>query len=174
MRLFDLAKTKSESAQPNTGQVIEPEKPVTQPQPVEPAVQQTAQQVNQPVAQPTGKELMKQRWKNAYRARPSAYENVEDGTVLMGFALTEDTDSLFPVSPEKQWGLEGRIISKWMISMVSLTNPQGGIIGQMEYQEALKRLRPYMIARGGEWVLIRAMTHAELDNLFDGLPRMMF
>lgn len=90
---------------------------------------------------------------------------------FVGFALTEDTDSLFPVLPEKQWTIEGKTISKWIITIVSLTNPQGGIIGEIEYHKAMERLQPFVIATRGDWVLIRAMSHNELDNLFDGLPR---
>ena len=111
--------------------------------------------------------------KEAYRANPHAYEK-EDGTLLVGFALTEDTVSLFPIFPEKQWALEGKTISEWIITMVSLTNPQGGIIGQMEYHEAIKRLEQFIIIKIDNWALIRAMSHKELDSLFDGLPRKIY
>lgn len=114
-------------------------------------------------------EEVKKRWEDAYRANPNVYE--KEGGLLVGFALTEDCDSIFPLVPEEQWAIEGRTIGLWMITMVSLTNPQGGIIGQMEYHEAMKRLQPYFIARSDNWVMIRAMTHEELDGLFDGLPR---
>ncbi len=103
----------------------------------------------------------------AYRANPRVYEK-EDGTLLVGFALTEDTDSLFPIVPEKQWALEGKTISEWIITMVSLTNPQGGVIGQIEYHDAIKRLEPFIITKIDNWALIRAMTHAELSSLLDG------
>ena len=114
---------------------------------------------------------LEQRWSEAYQANPRVYENEADGSIIVGFALTEDTDSLFPYFPEKQWKLSGKEISLWMITMVSLTNPQGGVIGEMEYHEAMKRLEPYILANAEGWVLIRAMSHAELDSLFDGLPR---
>lgn len=123
--------------------------------------------------QSISREEIDRRWKEAYHANPKVYEKEGDGTLLVSCALTEDTDSLFPVSPEKQWAIEGKTISEWMITMVSLTNPQGGIIGQMEYHEAMQRLQPFIIARGGDWVLIRAMSHNEMDSLFEGLPREM-
>ncbi|MBD5081372.1 MAG: DUF4299 domain-containing protein [Ruminococcaceae bacterium] len=116
-------------------------------------------------------EEVKKRWEDAYRANPNVYEKEGEEGLLVGFALTEDCDSIFPLVPEEQWAIEGRTIGLWMITMVSLTNPQGGIIGQMEYHEAMKRLQPYFIARSDNWVMIRAMTHEELDGLFDGLPR---
>ncbi|MBP3459652.1 MAG: hypothetical protein J6K58_10615 [Lachnospiraceae bacterium] len=35
----------------------------------------------------------------------------------------------------------------------------------------MKRLQPYFIVRGGDWGLIRVMSHNEPDNLFEGLSR---
>ena len=108
-------------------------------------------------------------WQEAYRANPRAYE--KEGSVIIGFALTESTDSLFPIEPEKEWAIDGVTINQWIITVVSLTNPQGGIIGQIEYHEAVKRLAPFIVAQSGNWVLIRGMSHDELDKLFDGLGR---
>lgn len=105
-------------------------------------------------------------WKEAYQANPKVYEK-EDGTLLAGFALTEDCDSLFPVVPEEQWAIKDKTISEWSISLISLTNPKGGVIGQVEYHEAMKRLAPYILAQNGNWVLIRKMTHGELQGLLD-------
>lgn len=105
-------------------------------------------------------------WKEAYQANPKVYEK-EDGTLLAGFALTEDCDSLFPVVPEEQWAIKDKTISEWCISLISLTNPKGGVIGQIEYHEAMKRLAPYILARNGNWVLIRKLTHGELQGLLD-------
>lgn len=116
---------------------------------------------------------LSRRLKEAYQANPKCYEK-EDSTLLVDFALTEDTDSLFPIVPEEQWAIDGKTISEWIITMVSLTKPQGGIIGQMEYHEAIKRLEPFIIFRQDNWALIRAMTHDELDGLFGGLPRKLY
>lgn len=117
------------------------------------------------------REAINEMWKEAYRANPRVYENTEDKSILVGFALTEDTPSLFPLVPEKQWAIEGKTINSWIITMVSLTKPQGGIIGQMEYHEAMERLKPYIVAVVDNWALIRGMTHDELDGIFEGLPR---
>lgn len=112
-------------------------------------------------------------WTDAYQASPKVYEK-EDGTLLAAFALTEDCDSLFPVIPERQWALKDKVISEWMINMVSITNLRDGIIGQMEYHEAMNRLTPFIIAQKDNWVLIRKMTHQELDSLFGDLPRNLY
>lgn len=111
---------------------------------------------------------LNKRWQEAYRANPKVYEKKGEG-LLVAFALTETADSLFPLRPEEQWAIEGREIKNWIISIVSITEER--VIGQMEYHEAMKRLQPYFIASAENWVLIRGMTHKELDDLFDGLPR---
>ncbi len=113
---------------------------------------------------------LNRRWEEAYRANPKVYEKEGEG-LLVAFALTEDTDSLFPLVPEEQWAIEGMTIENWIISMVSITEER--VIGQMEYHEAMKRLRPYIIASVENWALIRGMTHKEMDGLFDGLPRQL-
>ena len=79
-------------------------------------------QTNSKLTKPDIEKLLQE----AYQANPKCYEK-EDGTLLIGLALTEDTDSLFPIVPEEQWAIEGKTISEWIITMVSLTNPQGGI-----------------------------------------------
>jgi hypothetical protein len=112
---------------------------------------------------------MDQLWNEAYQANPKVYENKDTGGALVAFALTEDTVSAFPISPEAQWAISGKSIDLWMISIVSLTT--NSVIGQIEYHEAMKRLQPYIIASRENWALIRAMTHSELGGLFEGLPR---
>lgn len=111
---------------------------------------------------------LNKRWQEAYRGNPRVYEKEGEG-LLVAFALTEDTDSLFPLVPEEQWAVKGMEIGSWIISMVSITEER--VIGQMEYHEAMKRLRPYIIASEENWALIRGMSHEELDGLFEGLPR---
>lgn len=112
------------------------------------------------------------RWEEAYRANPGVYEK-KDGTLIVGFALTEDTDSIFSICPEN--GLpqtqKGKPLANGLITMVSLTTQQGGIIGQMKYHEAVKRLEPFFIARADNWALIRAMSHDELNGLFENSSR---
>lgn len=106
-------------------------------------------------------------WKEAYRANPHVYE--KDGRIVVGLALTETADSLFPLIPEKQWAIEGKTIDLWFISMFSLT--KDAVIGQIEYHEAMKRLKPYFLAEKDGWVLIRGLLLDEMEALFDGLPR---
>lgn len=76
--------------------------------------------------------------------------------------------------PGKSVAVDGKTVSEWDYTMVSLTNPQGGIIGQMEYHEAVKLLEPFTISRAGDRALIRAMSHEELNDLFGNLPRMLY
>ncbi len=111
---------------------------------------------------------LNKRWQGAYRANPHLYSN-DEGSLIVGFALTEDTDSLFPVVPEKQWAIEGKTIDKWIISIVSIT--RDSVIGTIEYHEAVKRLEKHFLAEKDGWALIGAMTLEQLERLFDGLPR---
>lgn len=106
-------------------------------------------------------------WKEAYRANPHVYE--KDGRIVVGLALTETADSLFPLIPEKQWAIEGKTIDLWFISMFSLT--KDAVLGEIEYHEAMKRLEPYFLAEKDGWVLIRGLSLDEMEALFEGLPR---
>ena len=107
------------------------------------------------------------RWKDAYQANPRVYE--KDGRVVVGFALTETADSLFPLVPEKQWAIKDKAIDLWFISIVSLTKKS--VLGTMEYHEAMKRLKPYFLAEKDGWVLIGGLSLDEMEALFEGLPR---
>lgn len=106
-------------------------------------------------------------WEKAYRANPSVYE--KDGKIVVGFALTEKTLSLFPLVAANQWKIEGKTVDLWFISIVSLT--KDCVIGTIEYREAMKRLLPHVIAMKDDWALIRGLTYEQMDALFDGLPK---
>ncbi|MCM1101005.1 MAG: hypothetical protein NC398_06440 [Acetatifactor muris] len=113
-------------------------------------------------------EELNARWKEAYVANPHVYTD-DNGTIIVGLALTENTDSLFPTVPEKQWAIEGKTIGKWILSIFSLT--QNAVIGTMEYHRAMERLKPYFLAEKDGWVMIGGLTHEQLEKLFEGLPR---
>ena len=106
-------------------------------------------------------------WEKAYRAEPHVYE--KDGKVVVGFALTENTHSLFPLAPQREWKIGDKTPELWFISVVSLT--QDKVIGTIEYHEAIKRLMPDIIAMKDGWGLIRPLTDEKLEALFEGLPR---
>ncbi|WP_297871771.1 hypothetical protein [uncultured Oscillibacter sp.] len=120
---------------------------------------------------PLSPEETARRWGEAYRANPKVYARKDTGALFGNCTLTEDTDTILPLRPESTWTAEGRPIPEWILSTVSLT--ENRVLGQMEYQEAMNRLRPFSLAASDGWVLIRAMTHAELDGLFEGLPRQL-
>ncbi len=111
------------------------------------------------------------RWNDAYRANPKIYGRKDSDALLGNCTLTEDVDTILHLRPESQWAADGKPIPDWILSMVSITEKR--VLGQMEYQEAMKRLRPFSLASSEDWILIRAMTHAELDGLFEGLPRQL-
>ena len=111
------------------------------------------------------------RWNGAYRANPKVYGRKDSDALFGNCTLTEDVDTILPLHPESTWAADGRPIPDWMLSIVSIT--ENRILGQMEYQEAMNRLRPFSLAMSEGWILIRAMTHEELDGLFEGLLRQL-
>ncbi|MBD5383941.1 MAG: DUF4299 domain-containing protein [Ruminococcaceae bacterium] len=114
-----------------------------------------------------GNDLNK-RWKNAYEANSSLYKN-DKGSIVVACALTEDTDSIFPLAPEEHWGMSGVKIDKWIISIVSIT--EADVVGQLEYHEAMKLLEPYFLDVRDGWALIRGLSFEEMDALFENRPR---
>jgi len=124
-----------------------------------------------PEQTPLSQEEAVRRWKDAYRANPQVYRKEDAGALLGSCTLTEGVDTLLPLHPESRWAVDGKPISDWMLSLVSITEKR--VLGQMEYQEAMKRLLPFSLAKSEDCILIRAMTRAELDKLLDGLPRQL-
>lgn len=122
-----------------------------------------------PETKPLSQEETVRRWQEAYRANPQVYQ--KGGTLLGSCTLTQDVDTLLPLHPESQWAVNGSPVRDWILSMVSVTEKR--VLGQMEYQEAMRRLRPFSLAVSEGWILIQAMTHAQLDELFEGLPRQL-
>ena len=112
-----------------------------------------------------------QRWRDAFRASPKVYKKKDVDALLGNCTLTEDVDTIPPLHPESTWAADGQPVPEWILSIVSITEKR--VLGQMAYQEAMERLRPFSLAMSEGWILIRAMTHAELDGLFDGLPRQL-
>lgn len=123
----------------------------------------------QPEKKSPGPEEAARRWKDAYRANPQVYQ--KNSGLLGNCTLTEDVDTLLPLCPQRQWAVDGKPVQKWMLSIVSIT--ENRVLGQLEYREAMERLLPFSLAKSEDWILIRAMTHRELDGLFAGLPRQL-
>ncbi len=117
--------------------------------------------------QPKSQEETARLWQEAYRANPEVYQ--KEGSLLGSCTLTESVDTLLPLHPESQWSANGKPIQDWILSFVSITEKR--VLGQMEYQEAMRRLAPFSLAKSEKCVLIPAMSHAQLDGLFEGLPR---
>ena len=125
-------------------------------------------QAEEPLLSP---EETARRWNDAYRANPKVYGRKDSDALFGNCTLTEDVDTILPLRPESTWAVDGKAVPDWILSIVSITEKR--VLGQMEYQEAMKRLRPFSLATSEDWILIRAMTHAELDGLFEGLPRQL-
>lgn len=125
----------------------------------------------QPEKEAPSQEETVRRWKNAYRASAQIYQKKGSEALLGNCTLTEDVDTLLPLCPQRQQAVNGRPVPEWILSIVSIT--ENRILGQLEYQEAMKRLLPFSLAKSEDCILIRAMTHQELDGLFEGLSRQL-
>lgn len=109
------------------------------------------------------------RWQGACRANPQVYQPRDSGALLGVLTLTESVDTLLPLHPEHLWTAHGQPVSRWILCLVSLREDR--VLGQMEYPESMRRLCPHVLAESGGRLLVRAMTHDQLDGLFAGLPR---
>ena len=120
-----------------------------------------------PEAQAQRQEETARRLQDAYRANPQVYQ--KEGALMGSCTLTESVDTLPPLHPEAQWAVDGRPIEDWILSLVSVTEKR--VLGHLAYQAAMERLAPFSLAASEGWVLIRAMTHAELERLAADLPQ---
>lgn len=115
-----------------------------------------------------GENFLNTLWQDAYTANPKVYET-ENGELIVNFTLTEDTNSIFPLVPEEHWQVEGKTISKWILSVFSIEN--NSVFGTFEYHEAMKRLEGEFLAIKDGWALIRGLDLDDIEEDFDGLPR---
>lgn len=100
----------------------------------------------------------KKRWKEAYVAEPKYFK--KSGNPIGVFALTEDTDTILPLSPQAM--INGKNIENWELLLVSL---HGNVIGRVNYYKALVELKK----RGqisAKSILISAMDADELRKLY--------
>lgn len=125
-------------------------------------------QKDAPAQSAPGPEETARRWQEAYRANPRFYQRQDGGEPLGSCTLTEGADTLLPLHPETQWGIDGKPVPTWILTVVSLT--ENRVLSQTNYQEALARLLPDSLAKSEDWILIRALTCEELKKRFPEGP----
>ena len=101
-------------------------------------------------------------WSHAYEANPHVFE-LENGGLMVSFALSETVDTILPAAPEALYEIEGETISLWALTFVSLTKEEN--LGFLEYHKALQRLQPYISETRGDYILLRGLSLAEMEHV---------
>lgn len=99
-------------------------------------------------------------WRSAYIAKPQFYAK-PDGAVFGAFALTEETETVFPKAPH--YAINGKAITEYRLMIVSTS--KHATMGDCDYFAALQKLEPYQMDSNAEAVLIRGLSFAELEGV---------
>ena len=81
-------------------------------------------------------------WSNAYTATPKFYGK-PDGTPFGAIALTEGNETILPKAPQKEYAVDGKMVSDWKLVLVSTT--KDSIIGDCDYLPALEKMGKYIL-----------------------------
>ena len=104
-------------------------------------------------------------WDLPYRADAHFYKR-KDGTVFGAFALTEGTDTVFPVDPRNTILSHGKRVEEWKMLILSTTKHT--VIGELEYYETIKRLKLYTLrSSGNDKIMISGLPLSILESLLE-------
>ena len=78
-------------------------------------------------------------WKNAYVGKPNFY----NGKAGKPFALTEGVLTSFSKNPKLLYKVDNTEIDEWKLMLVSTT--KNGVLGDMDYYEAINKLMKFVI-----------------------------
>lgn len=101
-------------------------------------------------------------WSNAYTATPKFYGK-PDGSPFGAIALTEGTETILPKNPQAQYAVDGKKVSDWKMVLISTTKE--GIVGDIDYFTALKKVEKYILDTNKDAILIRGLSLEELDSI---------
>ena len=101
-------------------------------------------------------------WGNAYVGNPNFY-NGKDGKAFGAFALTEDTLTSFPKNPRLLYKVDNTEVDEWKLVLVSTTN--NGVLGDIDYYEAINKLMKFVIDEKDNRMLIRGLSLEELNEM---------
>lgn len=103
-------------------------------------------------------------WSQAYTAKPHFYET-PDGTPFGAIALTEETETILPKAPQRQYQVDGQPVEMWKLVLVS--TKQDCIIGECDYARALKKLERYALDTQESTFLIKKLSLNDLEALLE-------
>ncbi len=101
-------------------------------------------------------------WSDAYNATPKFYKK-PDGNPFGAIALTESTKTILPKNPQLGYRIDGKVISEWKLVIVSISEDK--IMGDTNYFSALKKAEKYALDANENFILIKGLSLAELENL---------
>ena len=105
-----------------------------------------------------------ERWEQAFKASPKAYKSPE-GTLMLSFTLTEDTDTVLPMFPSNMYKVQGQTVEDIRIGFFSLTEDK--VLGQLPYADAAAVLGAYAVEARNPYVMIRGLSNDELHEVIE-------
>lgn len=101
-------------------------------------------------------------WDKAFSANVRFYGREGEGP-FGALVLTEGVETILPTAPWEKYGLDGKPVADWRLVLVSITSQ--GILGMMDYREAMARLEPYLQGRREGQILTKGLTKAQMERL---------
>lgn len=103
-------------------------------------------------------------WLQAHRATPQAYEQ-EDGSKFLLFTLTEDTDTILPLAPRKQYQIDGETPENIYLGLFSLTEDRS--LGKYPYDDCIGELKQIAVEIREQNILVSGMSLLEMRLFID-------
>ena len=101
-------------------------------------------------------------WNDAYVAAPKFYRDAS-GSPFGVIALTEGTETVLPRNPQAEYRVDGKTVENWRMVLISTT--KDAIVGDADYQTALRNAEKYALDRNQNSILVRGMSLSELEAL---------
>lgn len=101
-------------------------------------------------------------WTDAYVAAPKFYRD-SNGSPFGAIALTEGTETVLPRDPQSEYQVDGKPVENWRMVLISTT--KNAMIGDADYQTALRNAEQYAVDRNQNAILVRGLSLAELEAL---------
>ena len=101
-------------------------------------------------------------WESAYVGKPNFYYG-KDGKPFGVFVLTEGTLTSFSKNPRLFYKVDNTEVDEWKLMLVSTTN--NGILGDIDYYDAKKKLMKYVIDENDNNILIKKLSLEELNEV---------
>lgn len=101
-------------------------------------------------------------WESAYVGKPNFYYG-KDGKPFGVFVLTEGTLTSFSKNPRLFYKVDNTEVDEWKLMLVSITN--NGILGDIDYYDAIKKLMKYVIDENDNNILIKKLSLEELNEV---------